>query len=186
MGIMHINQINIKISHNFDYWLFSKQNYIKVVNSLALTKEQEKPTRFLCAIDAKARMSTQSTQGTSRSTGSGTPTRTATVSSGTPKGGDGPRSEGIFENTTGVAAGVVLTAAQFQALLQAVQSNQPPQPDQPPAQAAARARRPSFTLMPRQANANCFIDYTTSTGSCGKSVIFPHLVGFHSSRQNIY
>ena len=24
------------------------------------------------------------------------------------------------------------------------------------------------------------------TGSCGKSVIFPHLVGFHSSRQNIY
>ena len=23
-------------------------------------------------------------------------------------------------------------------------------------------------------------------GSCGKSVIFPHLVGFHSSRQNIY
>ena len=25
-----------------------------------------------------------------------------------------------------------------------------------------------------------------STGSCGKSVIFPHLVGFHSSRQNIY
>ena len=24
-----------------------------------------------------------------------------------------------------------------------------------------------------------------STGSCGKSVIFPHLVGFHSSRQNI-
>ena len=26
----------------------------------------------------------------------------------------------------------------------------------------------------------------TSSGSCGKSVIFPHLVGFHSSRQNIY
>ena len=24
------------------------------------------------------------------------------------------------------------------------------------------------------------------TGSCGKSVIFSHLVGFHSSRQNIY
>ena len=24
------------------------------------------------------------------------------------------------------------------------------------------------------------------SGSCGKSVIFPHLVGFHSSRQNIY
>ena len=23
-------------------------------------------------------------------------------------------------------------------------------------------------------------------GSCGKSVVFPHLVGFHSSRQNIY
>ena len=25
----------------------------------------------------------------------------------------------------------------------------------------------------------------TSSRSCGKSVIFPHLVGFHSSRQNI-
>ena len=25
-----------------------------------------------------------------------------------------------------------------------------------------------------------------SPGSCGKSVLFPHLVGFHSSRQNIY
>ena len=25
-----------------------------------------------------------------------------------------------------------------------------------------------------------------SPGSCGKSVIFPHLVGFHSSRLNIY
>ena len=26
----------------------------------------------------------------------------------------------------------------------------------------------------------------TDSGSCGESVIFPHLVGFHSSRQNIY
>ena len=26
----------------------------------------------------------------------------------------------------------------------------------------------------------------TNSGWCGKSVIFPHLVGFHSSRQNIY
>ena len=26
----------------------------------------------------------------------------------------------------------------------------------------------------------------TVAGSCGKSVIFPHLVGFHSSRQYIY
>ena len=25
-----------------------------------------------------------------------------------------------------------------------------------------------------------------SSGSCGKSVIFPHPVGFHSSRQNIF
>ena len=29
-------------------------------------------------------------------------------------------------------------------------------------------------------------DMDTSSGSCGKSVIFPHLVGFHCSRQNIY
>ena len=26
----------------------------------------------------------------------------------------------------------------------------------------------------------------TGIGSCGKSVIFPHPVGFHSSTQNIY
>ena len=40
----------------------------------------------------------------------------------------------------------------------------------------------------------CFVDADyaenivtrcSHTGSCGKSVIFPHLVGFHSSRQNI-
>ena len=30
------------------------------------------------------------------------------------------------------------------------------------------------------------LDVVSFPGSCGKSVIFPHLVGFHSSRQNIY
>ena len=30
------------------------------------------------------------------------------------------------------------------------------------------------------------INRVTHTGSCGKSVIFPHLIGFHSSRQKIH
>ena len=33
---------------------------------------------------------------------------------------------------------------------------------------------------------NKLAKFSNSPGTCGKSVIFPHLVGFHSSRQNIY
>ena len=110
-------------------------------------------------------MSTQSTRGTSRSTGSGTHARTAAGPTSTPRGGDRLEGESIFENTTGVAAGgVALTAAQFQALLRAVQSNTPPQPNPPPAQAVAQAQGPSFALTPGQAHANRYIDYMTSTG----------------------
>ena len=39
----------------------------------------------------------------------------------------------------------------------------------------------------RIVNQDVLMEYTSDpTGSCGKSVIFLHLVGFHSSRQNIY
>ena len=31
-----------------------------------------------------------------------------------------------------------------------------------------------------------YLANNTRPGSCGKLVIFPHLVGFHSSRQNIH
>ena len=73
----------------------------------------------------------------------------AAGSTGTPRGDDRPEGESVFENTTGVAAGgVALTAAQFQALLQTVQSNSPPQPNPPPAQAVAQAQGLSFALTP--------------------------------------
>ena len=95
----------------------------------------------------------------------GTPARAAAGTGSTTRGGDRPEEEGVFDNTTGVVAGgVALTATQFQALLQAVQSNTPPQPNPPPAQAVAQAQGPSFALTPGQANANRFIDYTLLTG----------------------
>ena len=104
-------------------------------------------------------MSIRLTRGTSRSTGLGTPARTAAGSTGTPRGGDRPEGESVFENTTGVAAGgVALTVAQFHALLQEVQ------PNPPPAQAVAQAQGPSFAVTPGQVHANRYIDYTTSTG----------------------
>ena len=40
------------------------------------------------------------------------------------------------------------------------------------------------TIFPGIVGINDFL--FSKPGSCGKSVIFPHLVGFHSSRQNIY
>ena len=37
-----------------------------------------------------------------------------------------------------------------------------------------------------KANLSILVQSGVTPGSCSKSVIFPHLVGFHSSRQNTY
>ena len=66
-------------------------------------------------------MSSCSTRGTTRATGSSTPSRTTAGSSSTSRGGEG--SGGVFGNTTRVAADVAIDAAQFQALLQVVWPN---------------------------------------------------------------
>lgn len=60
---------------------------------------------------------------------------------------------GVADNTTGSTASVTMDATQFQELLQAVWSPQPPQPASQPAQ-VAQAQGLTFALTPGQANAN--------------------------------
>ena len=76
-----------------------------------------------------------------------------------------PRGEsgGSGGDATGSTATVSMSDAQFQALIQAVRPPDPPQPAPPPVQ-VAQNQGPAFALTPGQANANQFIDYTTSTG----------------------
>ena len=84
----------------------------------------------------------------------------STRGSGRPPRGN---SGGGGGDSTGATASVNMSSAQFQALPQAVR---PPDPPQSASQATQVAQNqcPAFALTPGQANANQFIDYTTSTG----------------------